>query len=234
MTLRRLCSNFSYLPTISRPQSEAIKWSGHSGYLQDLWRSRALAAEWGFEPSPETTDIFICGNPAMVDDMVEILSAEGYVEHNRRQFVRAFERFTVLEQDAKFRAFAGADHDSGRGGKTHRARAGNHQHRDKYTKGKGELCFSYKIPGQTGQQRYNHYCRDKVETYPVRQVGYGRLGSLGLTHHPDYTRQYCILTDAFCQDPQHAVLVQGSPDNLVPFFLGNRETLTRQHGFIHA
>ena len=85
MTLRRLCSNFSYLPTISRPQSEAVEWAGHSGYLQDLWRSRALTTEWGFEPSPETTDIFICGNPAMVDDMVEILAAEGYVEHNRRQ-----------------------------------------------------------------------------------------------------------------------------------------------------
>lgn len=80
MTLRQLCSNFSYLPTISRPQSEAVEWNGHSGYLQDLWRSRALADEWGFEPSPETTDIFICGNPAMVDGMVAILGDEGYVE----------------------------------------------------------------------------------------------------------------------------------------------------------
>ena len=85
MTLRQICSNFSYLPTISRPEKEAAEWMGHSGYLQDLWRSRALADEWGFEPSPETTDIFICGNPAMVDDMVAILGEEGYTEHKRKQ-----------------------------------------------------------------------------------------------------------------------------------------------------
>lgn len=85
MTLRQICSNFTYLPTISRPQNEAAEWTGHAGYLQDLWRSRALASQWGFEPSPATTDIFICGNPAMVDDMVGILGAEGYLEHSRRQ-----------------------------------------------------------------------------------------------------------------------------------------------------
>lgn len=85
MTLRQICSNFSYMPTISRPEKEAAKWTGHSGYLQDLWRSGVLAEEWGFEPSPETTDVFICGNPAMVDDMVPILEEKNFVEHTRKQ-----------------------------------------------------------------------------------------------------------------------------------------------------
>jgi ferredoxin--NADP+ reductase len=85
MTLRQICSNFSYLPTISRPESEAAAWTGQTGYLQDLWRSGALSEAWGFAPTPETTDVFICGNPAMVDAMVAILAAEGYVEHSRRQ-----------------------------------------------------------------------------------------------------------------------------------------------------
>ena len=85
MTLRQICSNFTYLPTISRPEREAAPWAGHSGYLQDLWRSGALAEEWGFQPSADDTDIFICGNPSMVDDMVSILADEGYAEHNRRQ-----------------------------------------------------------------------------------------------------------------------------------------------------
>ncbi len=85
MTLRRMCSNFTYLPTISRPREEVAKWSGDSGYLQDLWRSPRLAEAWGFEPRPETTDVFICGNPGMIDQMVEILEKDGYVEHTRRQ-----------------------------------------------------------------------------------------------------------------------------------------------------
>ena len=84
MTLRQICSNFTYLPTISRPADEAARWAGHSGYLQDLWRSGALAEGWGFTPGPETTDIFICGGPAMIEAMVEVLEGEGYVEHSRR------------------------------------------------------------------------------------------------------------------------------------------------------
>lgn len=35
--------------------------------------------------SPETTRIFLCGNPAMIEEMVEALAAEGYREHSRRQ-----------------------------------------------------------------------------------------------------------------------------------------------------
>ena len=85
MTLRQICSNFTYLPTISRPEKEAAQWTGHSGYLQDLWRSSVLDEKWGFQPSPETTDVFICGNPAMVDDMVEILAGQGFTEHTRKQ-----------------------------------------------------------------------------------------------------------------------------------------------------
>jgi ferredoxin--NADP+ reductase len=85
MTVRQICSNFTYLPTISRPEEEPAEWAGHRGYLQDLWRSRTLADHWGFEPSPETTDIFICGNPAMIDEMVAILGEEGYLEPGRRR-----------------------------------------------------------------------------------------------------------------------------------------------------
>jgi NAD(P)H-flavin reductase len=59
--------------------------SGDSGHLQDLWASRRLAQSWGFDPSPETTHIFLCGNPSMIEQMVEILEAGGYREHSRRE-----------------------------------------------------------------------------------------------------------------------------------------------------
>ncbi len=75
----------SYLPVISRPAEEPVPWRGPAGYVQDLWRSRAVAAAWGFEPSPDTTRIFLCGNPAMIDEMAAILTAEGYREHSRKE-----------------------------------------------------------------------------------------------------------------------------------------------------
>ena len=85
MTLRQICANFTYLPVISRPAEEAAEWTGEVGYLQDLWQSRKLDESWGFEPSPETTRVFLCGNPAMIEQMVELLEAEGYHEHSRRE-----------------------------------------------------------------------------------------------------------------------------------------------------
>ncbi len=85
MTLRQIYANFTYLPVISRPGEEAAEWAGEVGYLQDLWGRRRLAESWGFEPSPETTHIFLCGNPAMIEQMAELLEAEGYREHSRRE-----------------------------------------------------------------------------------------------------------------------------------------------------
>ena len=57
---------------------------GPAGYVQDLWRDGELAKAWGFKPSPENTSIFLCGNPAMIDDMMEILEDQGFREHTRK------------------------------------------------------------------------------------------------------------------------------------------------------
>lgn len=81
----RLCPNFRYLPVISRPAEEPVPWGSRSGYVQDLWRDQVLAREWGFVPRPESCSVFLCGNPAMIDDMLEILVSEGFREHTRRQ-----------------------------------------------------------------------------------------------------------------------------------------------------
>ena len=51
------------------------------------WRvgSDALAAAWGTRPVPETTSVFLCGNPAMIDDMLDVLDGEGFRRHTRAQ-----------------------------------------------------------------------------------------------------------------------------------------------------
>ena len=83
-TLTRLSPKFTYLPSISRPDEEPVAWAGERGYVQDLWTGRRLAASWGFEPIPDNTHIFLCGNPSMIETMLQILAGEGFEEHTRR------------------------------------------------------------------------------------------------------------------------------------------------------
>ncbi len=85
MTLRRMCSNFAYVPSISRPAEEAARWPGETGYVQELWGRGLLEKNWKLAPTPETTHVFVCGNPSMIEDMVDQLEKEGYTEHSRRQ-----------------------------------------------------------------------------------------------------------------------------------------------------
>jgi ferredoxin--NADP+ reductase len=84
VAMEQLSPKFTYLPIISRPAEEPVPWTGRAGYVLDLWRSRELEQEWKERPTPETSRIFLCGNPAMIDDMVELLSDEGFTEHTRK------------------------------------------------------------------------------------------------------------------------------------------------------
>jgi len=84
LMLARLCPNLFYLPAISRPNEEPLPWSGETGYVQDLWKKTPLAAEWGHQPTPDDTHVFLCGNPGMVDDMVDRLGKEGLTEHTKK------------------------------------------------------------------------------------------------------------------------------------------------------
>lgn len=84
ITMARLCPDFTYLATVSRPEAEPVPWGGPRGHVQDLWKSGAVARAWGRPPSPATTHVFLCGNPAMIDDMTALLQGEGYRVHDPR------------------------------------------------------------------------------------------------------------------------------------------------------
>jgi ferredoxin--NADP+ reductase len=84
-TLQHLCRNLVYRPIISRPADEPAPWTGATGYVQNLWKGGGIAEAWGVEPTPEHTHVFLCGSPAMIDDMVALLSDEGYREHTRKE-----------------------------------------------------------------------------------------------------------------------------------------------------
>ena len=84
-TLDYYFNGFVYVPTLSRPADEKEGWTGQAGYVQDIWKKGVLAAEWNFTPKPADTHIFLCGAPAMLEEMVEILSSDGYKEHKKKE-----------------------------------------------------------------------------------------------------------------------------------------------------
>ena len=84
LSLAHVCPQLKYVPIISRPRAEPIPWRGSTGYCQDAWKSRGGGDLWGFQPQPDSTHVFLCGNPAMIVQMAEILAAEGFREHSRK------------------------------------------------------------------------------------------------------------------------------------------------------
>jgi ferredoxin/flavodoxin---NADP+ reductase len=81
--LQRDHANFTYLPVITRPGEGDEAWTGATGHLQDFWRTSPLELAWGRRPAPDDTDIFLCGNPSMVEALQALLGEEGFREHTR-------------------------------------------------------------------------------------------------------------------------------------------------------
>ncbi|MDP3450859.1 MAG: ferredoxin--NADP reductase [Anaerolineaceae bacterium] len=84
-TMQYLCQNFNYISTIDKPNEEPVPWGGKTGWVQEVWKSGAVADAWGLKPTPENTHVFLCGVSGMVNAMLEALNAEGFVEHTKQQ-----------------------------------------------------------------------------------------------------------------------------------------------------
>jgi ferredoxin--NADP+ reductase len=84
LTLQHLCGNLTYVATIDRPEDELVPWSGHTGFVQELWNKGVIADAWGFPPTPENSHVFLCGNPFMIRDMEEMLQQQGFHTHDSR------------------------------------------------------------------------------------------------------------------------------------------------------
>jgi ferredoxin--NADP+ reductase len=84
IALERIHPHFAYVPIISRPKQEPTPWDGRIGYCQDVWTSRVIDDLWGFAPTPENTHLFLCGNPAMIEDMLQRVAQSGFREHTRK------------------------------------------------------------------------------------------------------------------------------------------------------
>ncbi len=75
--LARHCGNFHYIPVITRPQEDPT-WRGRSGYLQNLIASGAITEETGLELTPTNFDIFLCGNPGMIETVIAWAEERGF------------------------------------------------------------------------------------------------------------------------------------------------------------
>ena len=82
--MERISPAFAYIPVVSNPEEEPVKWSGQTGFVQKIWESGMVEQAWGLKPTPENTHVFLCGHPAMIESMESILKDEGYTEHTRK------------------------------------------------------------------------------------------------------------------------------------------------------
>lgn len=93
-TLEERYQNYHYVPLPTR-ESDVPK-----RYIQDLLRDDTFSTEYGLELDPETTHVYLCGNPAMIglpeetsdglqfpetEGVIEILSGRGFTLNRRDQ-----------------------------------------------------------------------------------------------------------------------------------------------------
>jgi ferredoxin--NADP+ reductase len=71
-SLARLRSNFTYIPSITRPDEDP-HFHGRTGRVQGV-----VEKESGIALDPSQTDVFLCGNPDMVQAVKAMLEAKGF------------------------------------------------------------------------------------------------------------------------------------------------------------
>ncbi|MEN9354307.1 MAG: Ferredoxin--NADP reductase [Fibrobacterota bacterium] len=84
-SLEKACANFTYIPAISRPQLDPPGWRGTTGRLTQFFaKNGSLLTEMaGVDLDPTKTDVYLCGNPNMINDIHAVLEPLGYTKHTK-------------------------------------------------------------------------------------------------------------------------------------------------------
>ena len=76
-SLARLRSNFTYIPSITRPDQDP-HFIGYTGRIQALLEQGVLERESGVALDPAKAEVFLCGNPDMVKLATVLLLDKGF------------------------------------------------------------------------------------------------------------------------------------------------------------
>lgn len=75
--------NFHYLPIIDEKDRDP-NWQGEVGFVNRFVAEGTINDLLGGEFDPSKTSVFLCGNPLMIDGMMELLTEKGFTKHKRR------------------------------------------------------------------------------------------------------------------------------------------------------
>jgi ferredoxin--NADP+ reductase len=76
-SLARLRPNFTYIPSITRPDQDP-HFHGRTGRIQNVLEEGAVEKDSGVALDPAQADVFLCGNPEMVKVVKAQLEAKGF------------------------------------------------------------------------------------------------------------------------------------------------------------
>ena len=76
-SLSRLRPNFTYIPSITRPDQDP-HFHGQTGRIQTLVEQGVLEKESGVTLDPAKAEVFLCGNPEMVGVVKVLLEKKGF------------------------------------------------------------------------------------------------------------------------------------------------------------
>lgn len=76
-SLARLRSNFTYIPSITRPDQDP-HFIGYTGRIQALLEQGVVEREAGVALDPSKSEVFLCGNPDMIKLAIGLLQAKGF------------------------------------------------------------------------------------------------------------------------------------------------------------
>ncbi len=76
-SLARLRPNFTYIPSITRPDQDP-HFIGYTGRIQTLLEQGVLERESGVPLDPAKAEVFLCGNPEMIKIATVLLQEKGF------------------------------------------------------------------------------------------------------------------------------------------------------------
>ena len=114
----------------------------------------------------------------------------GLVEYDRINLLQSLQSFAAFDEDPEGGSASGRNHHSSRHSQTHRARAGNHQHRDCGSEGLHDACVRRKdSPCTKRNDRDTQHHRHEDRTDAIGDSLNRSTRSLRLTQQPHNLRQ---------------------------------------------